>query len=82
MAVALDLDARHDALGDRDLLAADREADDGDAVAQIGQLAQLGRLDAVQEVPVVDPDEGQVAVVADADDARDRLFRVGDLLHL
>jgi hypothetical protein len=82
VAVALDLDARHHALGDRDLLAADRIADHRDAIAQVGQLTQLGRLDSVEEVAIVDADEREVAVVADADHARDRLLRIGDLLHL
>ena len=83
VAVALDLDARHDALGDRDFFAADRVADDRDLVAQLRHLAELGGLDIVEEVGRIDDlEQRQIAVVADRSDAGDRLVGRGRFLDL
>ena len=77
VAVALDLDARDDALGDRDFLAADRVADHGDLVAQPRHVADLGGLDIVKEIRWFDDfEQGEVAVVADRLHPGDRLVRM------
>ena len=60
VAVALDLDARHHALGDRQLLAADRVADDRDAVLEARERAKGDGPEAGPEGLVLDGEEGDV----------------------
>jgi len=80
--VALHLDARHHALGDRHLLATDRIAHHLHRVAQVRQVADHRRPDAARERLVVDVQQREVAVVADRQHARGDLGRFALLLHL
>ena len=61
--VALHLDARDDAFGDRHFVAADRVARDRDLVAQARQFADLRRPHAARERRVLHFEQREVAVV-------------------
>ena len=72
--VALDLDARDHAFGDRDLFAADRVADHRDFIPQPRHRTQLRGLDIGEEVGRLgDLEQGEIGVVADRAHPCDRL---------
>ena len=79
MRVPLDLDARDDARGDRDALAALGVADDAHLVLKARHLATLERRHALPEARLVDLERREVALVRDLHPSRDVLARVSRL---
>ena len=80
--VPLDLDARDDALRDRDALAALGVPDDAHLVLQARHRAERQGLDALPEARVVDVERREVALVREFLPRRHVLPRVARLAHL
>ena len=82
MRVRQDLDARHDAAGHGDGVAADRVPDDGDRILQTGQPAKLQGPEPGPERVVVDGQQRDVALGAYGEDFRKELGVVASALDL
>mmetsp|Transcript_31534 Transcript_31534/g.99133 ORF Transcript_31534/g.99133 Transcript_31534/m.99133 type:complete len:541 (-) Transcript_31534:51-1673(-) len=80
--VPLDLDARDDALRDRDALASLRVPHHRNLVLQRRHRTKLERLDALPKGVVRHGESGEVALVRDARHLRHVLLRVARLTHL
>lgn len=80
--VGQDLDARDDAARDRDGVAADRVADDGDGVLEPREAAKLERPEALPERVVVNGQQGDVALGAYGEDLGEELGVVASALDL
>ena len=81
VAVGLEVDARHDALRDREPLAANGIAEDRHAGLEPGDAADLQRAQSLVKIGVADFQHGQVAIVRDELDPRRVLLRIVLPLH-